>query len=126
MNTIIIYKDAAWIAAHIAGKSSALDSKARQVQATAKSLAIKHKQDGDFVNSIEIDERSYRSRARSGFSVRTLEVVAKDERAWSKEFGHIATANTKAKNPKAKHEWVEGLKIMQQTAQAHGGQSGGS
>lgn len=123
MAKVTVYKQAAFIAAEIAGRSSKMDAKARQVQATAKSIAAKHKQDGDFIASIEIDQRTYR--ARTGHKVRTLEVVSKDELAWHKEFGHIATSNSNAKNPKTKHEWVEGLKIMQQAALAHGGKSGG-
>lgn len=79
-----VNKDAAIVAARIAGEDSAMDRALSEVVAAVKSEASRHRDTGAFMRSID----SGRVAGKRGVTDRA--VWADDVASWSIEFGHRA------------------------------------
>lgn len=98
-----VWKVAGITAAKLTGQSSSMDEAAGEVLEAAKSEARKHRDTGDYIKALVVEN----VRGRSG--VRDRLVSATDPAAMSIEFGH---ATRRSKSHEGPPSWVPGKFIM--------------
>lgn len=80
-----VYKNAAIIAARIAGNDSIMDEVAHRLLAAAIRRAVAHRLTGDYLSNLGV------ANVPGKKGVRDRIVYAKDKAAWSIEWGHTVT-----------------------------------
>lgn len=105
MSDVNVIRRAGVIAAQIAGESSAMDGAALAVKMAAKTVAMRHRNTGNYINNLFI--ASVPGESGTGRTVRDRLVVADDPAAAAIEWGHII----RHKNSR-RVTWVPGQRIM--------------
>lgn len=105
MSRVTIIRRAGIITAQIAGESSAMDGAALAVKLAAKTVAMRHRNTGNYINNLQVV--SVPGERGTGRTVRDRLVVADDPGAAAIEWGHLV----RHKNSR-RVTWVPGQGIM--------------
>ena len=105
MSDVRIIRRAGIIAAQIAGESSAMDGAALAVKMAARSVAMRHRNTGAYINNLVVV--SVPGESGTGRTVRDRLVVANDPGAAAIEWGHLIRHKGSRRVT-----WVPGQRIM--------------